>query len=211
MSDLVLYHAAPSRSMVAHWMLEELGVPYRIELLDLDAKDQKRPEYLAINPMGRVPALRHGDVVVTETAAICAYLAEAFPDAGLDVPVGSPERGPYLRWLFFAPVTMEPAILWQTLDLPGDMEYRPFADLAEVADVLRDAVRGREFIVGGRFTAADVMVGSSIMWGTQLMPVLPRHPELLEYWARLEQRPAWQRSFGEDQKIMQARQAGGGA
>jgi glutathione S-transferase len=197
--------------MVAHWMLEELGVPYRIELLDLDAKDQKRPEYLAINPMGRVPALRHGDVVVTETAAICAYLAEAFPDAGLDVPVGSPERGPYLRWLFFAPVTMEPAILWQTLDLPGDMEYRPFADLAEVADVLRDAVRGREFIVGGRFTAADVMVGSSIMWGTQLMPVLPRHPELLEYWARLEQRPAWQRSFGEDQKIMQARQAGGGA
>jgi glutathione S-transferase len=89
-SELVLYHAVPSRSIVVHWMLEEVGEPYDIELLSLDAEDHKKPEYLAVNPMGRVPALCHGDVVVTETAAICAYFAEAFPDAGLDIPAGSP-------------------------------------------------------------------------------------------------------------------------
>ena len=204
MPELVLYHAAPSRSITTHWMLEELGVPYRLEVLDLQAEDNRRPEYLAINPLGKVPALTHGDVLVTETAAICAYLADAFPEAGLGVPMDSPDRGPYLRWLFFAPVTAEPAVLWETLDLPNDPGYQPFAALADVARVLADAVRGRQYIVGDHFTAADVMLGSMIMWGTQLMPVLPRHPELLEYWAGLETRPAWQKSFGEDQKLMQA-------
>ncbi|MEM8766115.1 MAG: glutathione S-transferase [Pseudomonadota bacterium] len=203
MTDLVLYHAAPSRSMVAHWMLEELGEPYRIELLSLQAGENRLPEYLAVNPLGKVPALRHGEVLVTETAAICAYLADAFPAAGLGVPLASPDRGAYLRWLFFAPVTAEPAVLWEALSLPKDMENPPFAAMEDVARVLADAVRGREFIVGDHFTAADVMIGSTIMWGTQLMPVLPRHPELLEYWAGLEQRPAWQKSFAEDQKIMQ--------
>lgn len=204
MSDLVLYHAVPSRSITTHWMLEEIGEEYEIELLSIEAEDHKRPDYLVVNPLGKVPALKHGATVVTETAAICAYLAETFPGAGLDVPVGTPDRGAYLRWLFFAPVTAEPAVLWKTLQLPDDVEYKPFADLEDVARVLADAVRGREFIVGDHFSAADVMIGSMIMWGTQLMPVLPPHPELTEYWARLEQRPAWQRSFGEDQKLMAA-------
>ena len=188
--------------MVVHWMLEEVGEPYEIELLSLDDEDHKKPEYLGINPMGRVPALRHGDVVVTETAAICTYLAEAFPDAGLDVPAGSPLRGQYLRWMFFAPVTVEPAIQWQMLDL-GKTEYEPFATGDEVAEVLRDALREREFIVGDRFSAADVMIGSTIFWGTQLVPLLPAHPELVAYWSRLEQREAWQKAHGEDQRIMQ--------
>lgn len=204
MSDLVLYHAVPSRSIIPHWMLEEVGEAYDIELLSLEALDHKKPEYLAVNPLGKVPALKHGDTVVTETAAICAYLAETFPAAGLDVAVGSAHRGAYLRWLFFAPVTAEPAILWQTLQLPEDAEYRPFADMEDVARVLADAVKDREFIVGDHFSAADVMIGSLIMWGTQLMPVLPPHPELLEYWSRLEKRPAWQRSFGEDRKLIAA-------
>lgn len=202
MSGLVLYHAVPSRSIVAHWMLEEIGEPYEIRLMSLEAEDHKRPEYLAVNPMGKVPALKHGEIVVTETAAICAYLAEAFPDAGLNVPPGSPDRAAYLRWLFFAPVTAEPAVLWQTLELPADLEYRPFAELEDVARVLADALRGREFIVGDHFSAADVMIGSTIMWGTQLMPVMPPLPELTDYWGRLSARPAWQRSFGEDQKLM---------
>lgn len=211
MSELVLYHAVPSRSITTHWMLEELGVPYRIELLSLEAEEHKRPEYLAINPLGKVPALKHGDVVVTETAAICAYLADAFPEAGLNVPVGAPERGEYLRWLFLAPVTLEPAVLWRTLDVPKNTEYQPFADLDAVAAMLADALRGRRFIVGDHFTAADVMIGASIMWGTQLMPVMPKHPELLDYWKGLEQRPAWQRSFGEDRKLMQAKPAPAGS
>jgi len=204
MSDLVLYHAVPSRSIVVHWMLEEVGEPYDIELLSIEAEDHKQPEYLAVNPMGKVPALKHGDLVITETAAICAYLAEAFPAAGLEVPAGTPGRSEYLRWLFFAPVTAEPAVLWETLQLPDDLEYTPFAALNDVARVLADAVRDREFIVGDHLSAADVMIGSTIMWGTELMPVLPRLPELTEYWGRLAARSAWQRSFGEDQKLMAA-------
>ena len=205
MSDLVLYHAVPSRSMVVHWMLEEVGEPYDIELLSLEAEEHKRQSYLAINPLGRVPALRHGDTVVTETAAIVTYLAETFPDAGLNVPVGSPSRGAYLRWMFFAPVTAEPAVLWETLDLPADMEYKPFAGVEEVAAVLRDAIGDREFILEDRFTAADVMIGTTVMWGTRLMPVMPQHPELMAYWERLEQRPGWQRASAQDQKIMAAK------
>ena len=130
MSNLTLYYAVPSRGMVVHWMLEELGQPYDRKILDLDAEEHKTPEYLAINPMGKVPALIHGDRVVTETAAINVYLAEAFPQAGLSVPVESPLRVAYLSWMFFAPVTAEPAILWKALgNVVTDVDYKPFADL----------------------------------------------------------------------------------
>jgi glutathione S-transferase len=203
MTDLLLYHAVPSRSMTIHWLLEELGEPYEIELLNLEAEDHQRPEYLAINPMRRVPTLVHGDVVVTETAAICAYVADAFPDANLGVPVDSPLRGSYYRWLFFAPVSAEPAILWRALgEVKTEVDYRPFAEVEDVADTLRSAVAGREFVVGDQFTVADIRIGTTIMWGTRLMPVLPAHPELVEYWERLGQRPAWQRAYAEDQALM---------
>ena len=99
-----------------HWLLEELKVPYKLHVLDMSTEDHKKPEYLAINPMGKVPALQHGDRIMSETAAICTYLAEAFPDSGLHIPVDSPFRADYLKWLFFAPVTAEPSILWQALD-----------------------------------------------------------------------------------------------
>src|ERR1700674_3374115 len=100
MADLTLYHAAPSRSSIVHWMLEEVGEPYDVELLSLKNGDNRKADYLKVNPMGKVPALRHGDVVVTEVAAICTYLADAFPGAKLNVPVGDARRGPYLKWLF---------------------------------------------------------------------------------------------------------------
>ncbi len=203
MSDLVHYYSVPSRGMVTHWMLEEVGVPYENRLLDFSRDEQKSTEYLAINPMGRVPALIHGDTTITETAAIVAYLADAFPQADLGMPVDSKHRGSYLRWLFFAPVSAEPAILWKALGkVVTEVDYKPFAEVEEVANTLADAVRGKEFIVGDRFTAADVMVGTTIMWGTELMPVLPRLPELTDYWGRLSQRPAWQRASSEDQKHM---------
>jgi glutathione S-transferase len=153
--------------------------------------------------LGRVPTLTHGDVVVTETAAICAYLADAFPEAGLGIPTDSPERGAYLRWLFFAVASAEPSILWKSLgEVKTERDYVPYSDVEEVAQTLALAVKGREYIVGDHFTAADVMIGTTIMWGLQLMPVLPPLPELTEYWGRLEQRPAWQRAFGVDQAMM---------
>lgn len=205
MSNLVLYYAVPSRGMTVHWMLEEIGEPYETRLLSLEKDEHKTPDFLAINPMGRVPVLVHGDVIVTETAAICAYLAESFPDAGLNVPLDSPDRGAYLRWLFFAPVSAEPSILWESLGkITTERDYKPFADIADVAKTLAAAVKNKEFIVDGHFTAADVMIGSTIMWGTQLMPVLPQLTELTEYWGRLEQRKAWRRSFGEDKALMES-------
>jgi glutathione S-transferase len=110
MAELTLYHAAPSRSSIVRWMLEETGEPYDIHLLSLAKGEQMTPDFLAINPMGKVPALLHGDVVITEAAAICAYLADAFPKAGLSIPIGDPRRGVYLKWLFFGPSCVEPAI-----------------------------------------------------------------------------------------------------
>jgi glutathione S-transferase len=110
MTDLTLFHIAPSRSSIVHWMLEEVGEPYNLHLLSMKRGEQRQPAILAANPMGKVPALKHGEVVVTEAAAICLYLAEAFPKAGLDVPVGDPRRGLYLKWLFFGPSCLEPAI-----------------------------------------------------------------------------------------------------
>ncbi len=110
MAQLTLYHASPSRSSIVLWMLEEVGQPYDIKLIKLSAGDNLKPEYLAINPMGKVPALKHGDVVVTEVAAICAYLADEFPDKKLNIPVGTPKRGEYFKWLFFGPSVIEPAM-----------------------------------------------------------------------------------------------------
>ena len=111
MAELMLYHAAPSRSSIIRWMLEEIGVPYDLQLLKLAEGEQHTPAYRAINPMGKVPALKHGDVVITEAAAICTYLADAFPQAGLNIPIGDKRRGAYLKWLFFGPSCMEPAVV----------------------------------------------------------------------------------------------------
>ena len=203
MSSLVHYYAVPSRGMVTHWMLEELGQPYENRLLDLSREEHKQPDYLEVNPMGRVPALVHNGRVVTETAAIVAYLADAFPEAGLSVPLDSPDRGEYLRWLFFAPVSAEPAVMWKALGrITTEVDDRPFAEVQEVAETLAGVLSDREYMVGDRFTAADVMIGTTIMWGTQLMPVLPPLPELLAYWDRLSRRPAWQRANAEDQALM---------
>src|SRR4051812_12765237 len=111
MPQLRLYHAAPSRSSIAHWMLEELGEPYERQVLSLAKAEHRAHAYLAINPMGKVPALKHGDVVITEAAAICTYLADEFPRAKLNAPIGDPRRGAYLKWLFFSPSCVEPAMM----------------------------------------------------------------------------------------------------
>src|SRR6184192_4242421 len=111
MAKLTLYHAAPSRSSITRWMLEDIGEPYDIHLLSLSKGENRRADYLAVNPMGKVPALRHGDAVITEAAAICAYLADEFPRAKLSVPIGDARRGSYLKWLCFGPSCIEPAMM----------------------------------------------------------------------------------------------------
>src|SRR5205809_6538529 len=167
MSKLTLYHAAPSRSSIVHWMLEEVGEPYDIHLVSFKKGENLKPEYLAVNPMGKVPALRHGDVVMTEAAAICTYLADEFPKAKLNVPVGDPRRGVYLKWLFFGPSCVEPAMFDRAYPRkeaapPTAVGYGSFE---LVTDVLAEAVATGPFLMGEQFTAADVVVGSGLRWG----------------------------------------------
>lgn len=202
MPQLTLFHASPSRSSIVLWMLEELGQPYDIHLLSLSKGDNQTPEYLAVNPMGKVPALRHGDTVITEVAAICTYLADEFPDAKLNVPIGTPRRGVYLKWLFFGPSCMEPAVIDRAA--PRKEEARrsmlSYGDFDTVMNVVAQAVAKGPYILGEQFTAADVVIGSQIRFG-MLFKLLPERKEFLDYAARLAARPASQRAQAKDKEL----------
>jgi glutathione S-transferase len=156
----------------------------------------KSPEYLAINPMGKVPAVRHGDTVVTECAAICAYLADAFPQAGLAPASGSRERGPFYRWLFFAAGPLEQAATNKALGLavPEDKEGMVgYGSLERVLGVLESELSARDFIAGPAFSAADVYVGAHVGWGMQF-GTIDKRPAFERYYARLADRPALKRA-----------------
>jgi glutathione S-transferase len=205
MADLLLYHAAPSRSSIVRWMLEEVGEPYDLHLLSLSKGEHRKPDYLAVNPSGKVPALKHKDVVITEAAAICAYLADAFPAAKLALPIGDPRRGVYFQWLFFGPSCMEPAV--QDRAFPRKEGARESAlgyrDLDVVSDILAKAVTQGAWLMGEQFTAADVVIGSGLRWGT-MFKLIPERPEFTAYVGRLSERPALQRATAKDQELMAA-------
>jgi glutathione S-transferase len=209
MSKLTLYHAAPSRSSIVHWMLEEVGEPYDIQLVSFKKGENLKPDYLAINPMGKVPALRHGDVVITEAAAICAYLADEFPNAKLNIPVGNSSRGVYLKWLFFGPSCLEPAIMERAYPRK---EAPPRAALGFGAydtaiDVLANAAgRAKPYLMGEQFTAADVVIGSGLRWG-MMFKLVPERSEFTAYIARLNERPALKRAMERDGKLQAQQEA----
>jgi glutathione S-transferase len=200
MAKLTLYHAAPSRSSIVRWMLEEIGEPYDIHLLSLSRGDNRAPDYLAINPMGKVPALQHGEVVITEAAAICTYLADEFLRAGLNVPVGV-----YLKWLFFGPSCIEPAIMDRAF--PRKEEGRRaalgYGDFDTVTNVVAQAVARGPYLLGEQFTAADVVIGSTLRWG-MMFKLLPERPEFLAYTSRLGERSALQRAEAKDKELAAA-------
>jgi glutathione S-transferase len=205
MASLTLYHIAPSRSSIVHWMLEEVGQPYDIHLLSMKRGEQRAPDYLAVNPMGKVPALRHGDMVITEAAAICAYLADEFPQAKLNVPIGDPRRGLYLKWLFFGPSCVEPAVTDRAFPRkegtsPGMLGY---GDYDTVVNVVAAAVAKGPYLMGEQFTAADVVIGSGLRWGMQFK-LLPERSEFVAYAGRLAQRPALRRSEAKDKELAAA-------
>ncbi|GED21810.1 glutathione S-transferase family protein [Halomonas halmophila] len=189
---LVFYTNPLSRSSIVHWMLEEVGADYRMEVLEFgDA--MKSPAYLAINPMGKVPAIRHGDTVVTEAAAICAYLADAFPEAGL-APAPA-ERGEYYRWLFFAAGPLEAAVSLKGCGFqptPEQERMLGFGRLEQVLETLEGAVDGKEYIAGNRFSAADVYVASHLSWGMQF-GTIEKRPAFEAYCRGLETRTASRR------------------
>ena len=210
--ELVFYTNPMSRGRIVRWMLEEIGRPYRTELLEYGTT-MKAPEYLRINPMGKVPALRHGDTVVTECAAICCYLADAFPDVGLAPSPGDRLRGPYYRWLFFAAGPLEAATTNKAFGLEPPVERKGmvgYGSLAEVLAVFEAALSEREYLVGDRFTAADAYVGSHIGWGMHFGTVEKR-PAFERYFARLSARPAAVRAREiDDVLVAQARQTAAG-
>jgi len=205
MADLTLYHIAPSRSSVVHWMLEEIGEPFDLHVLDGKKEEHRQPDYLAINPMGKVPALRHGDAIITEVAAICCYLADAFPQARLNIPIGDPRRGPYLKWLFFNPGALEPAIMdraFKRADSPPRAAMG-YGDFDTTMDVVARAVRRSPFLLGDQFTAADLVIGSTLRWGMMTNLIEPR-AEFTDYMARFADRPAFKRTVAKDEEIAKA-------
>jgi glutathione S-transferase len=197
MADLVLYTNPMSRGRIARWMLEEVGEPYEAIFVDY-GPPMKGPEHLALNPMGKVPVLAHGDVVVTECAAICAYLADAFPGAGLAPDAG--RRGAYYRWLFFAAGPLESAVTNLGLGVVVPEDKKGFVGYGSLEDVL-GAIEGllseRPYVAGDRFTAADVYLGAQIIWGMQFGTV-PQRPAFEAYAARLKARPAAMRAQAAD-------------
>lgn len=203
MADGLVFYTNPmSRGRVVRWMLEEVGCPYRAEVLEYGA--MKAPAYLAVNPMGKVPALRHGDAVVTETAAICAYLADAFPQAGLAPPPGDRLRGPYYRWLFFAAGPLEAAATNEAFgfSVPEGREgMAGYGSLAAVLDVLEGAVSRGGHLVGDAFTAADLYLGSHIGWGMEF-GTIERRPAFERYWKRVGSRPAALRAKAIDDALL---------
>jgi len=207
MSDELVFYTNPqSRGRVVRWMLEEVGQPYRTELLEFGAA-MKSAEYRRINPMGKVPALCHGSTVVTEGAAICAYLADAFPAAQLAPASGSLLRGPYYRWLFFAAGPVEAAASNRALGLsvPAGREAMMGYGTYELAmQVLEQAVSGGDYLVGDRFSAADVYLGSHIGFGMQF-GTIEKRPAFERYWARISARPAKQRADEKDNALLKPR------
>ncbi|MGB7263217.1 MAG: glutathione S-transferase family protein [Albidovulum sp.] len=196
---LTLYSNPMSRGRIARWMLEEVGQPYEVRYLDY-GPDMKAPDYLAVNPMGKVPALVHGDKVVTEYAAICAYLADAFPEAGL----APAERSAYYRWLFFGAGPFEAAVISNALGFEVPQERRGmvgFGSLETTLTALERALADSPNLAGDRFSAADVATGSQIGWGLRFGTIEPR-PVLQAYWDRLSARPALQRANDADNAAM---------
>lgn len=194
MSPTLTFYTNPhSRGRIARWMLEEVGADYETEVLDYGTT-MKAPEYLAINPMGKVPAIRHGDAVVTEVAAICAYLADAFPDAGLAPSLN--DRARYYRWLFFAAGPLESAVVNTALgfEVPADRQVMAgYGSLPTALDALETALADSEFVAGDSFTAADVYVGAQVSWGLQFGTIEKREA-FVDYAERATDREAYRRA-----------------
>jgi glutathione S-transferase len=203
MPSLTLYTNPMSRGRISRWMLEEVGEPYETVVLDYGTT-MKAPDYLAINPMGKVPAIRHGDAVVTEAAAICAYLADAFPDKGLAPPHGSPLRASYYRWLFFAAGPVEAAVTAKALGLLAPEDKKAMAGYGsyeEAINALETALVPGPYICGETFTAADLYVGAQLGWG-MMFGTIAKRPTFSEYVGRIQSRPAALRANELDDALM---------
>lgn len=200
---LTLYHHPQSRSRGIRVMLEELGADYRIELVDLQAGEQRRPEFLALNPLGKLPTLVDGDTVVTEQVAVYLHLADRFPESGLAPPVGDPARGSYLRWMVYYASCFEPAVVDRALKREaGEPMMSPYRDFDTMLAAIVAQIDPGPWVLGEHFSAADVLWGTAFWWTTQFGAV-PETPAIKQYIARTSARPAFQRAAELDRQLLQ--------
>ena len=198
-SRIVFYHNPQSRAVMVRWMLEECGADYEIRHVDLQKGENRQPDYLAINPMGKIPAIVVGGTVITEVAAIIAWLADAYPDAGLAPAVGSTERGTWYRWLFFGGSCIEPAVA-EEMFKRAPVERKSAIGWGSIADVvaaIEAGLRPGPWLLGERFSAADVYVGAELGWAVQCGEQQVQESKVIgEYSARCRQRPAFAKAMG---------------
>lgn len=201
---LTFYHNPQSRAAMAHWMLEEVGADYDIELISFEKGENKTPEFLAVNPMGKLPTLVAGDTVITEAPAIIAWLADAYPEAGLAPVPGSPERGTYYRWLFFGGSCFEPAMVDKMFERPAPKQSGAlgWGSYDQVVDTLeREALVPGPYLLGEAFTAADVYIAAELWWARGFgAPRLKESEAITAYLDRVTARDAFKRSIGKDLK-----------
>jgi glutathione S-transferase len=204
---ITLYHAPNTRSSGALTLLEELGAPYDLHVLNMKAGEQRQPAYLAVNPMGKVPAIKHGDALITEQVAISIYLADLFPAAKLAPPIGDPLRGPYLRWLVFYASCFEPAVVDRACKRePGPLPMVPYGDFDTMLGTLTDQLGRGPCLLGERFSAADVLWGGALTW-TTMFKLVPELPVIAAYTARHAARPAVAKAREIDAKLAAAQEA----
>ena len=192
-----LFWAPRSRSMRALWMMEEIGQPYERALIDIRSGVQDQPDYRKVNPLGKVPAIEDDGVFVSESGAVIAYLADRYPEAGLAPAIGDPARGPYLKWLFFSSV-IEGAMLEKFAKLELPKSTVGWGSYALVVDALDQALAKGPWLLGERFTAADVLIGSDIWFAVDQFKVFERRPNFSAYIERCLARPALQRAIAID-------------
>jgi glutathione S-transferase len=210
--EVTLFHSPQTRSTGALILLEELNAPYRLQLLDLRGRQEHRqPGFLAINPMGKVPAIRHGDAVVTEQVAIFIYLADLYPEAGLAPPIGDPLRGPYLRWMAFYGSCFEPAIVDRSLKREAaPVATSPYGDFDAVISTLLGQLAAGPYFLGERFTALDVLWGQGLGWILHF-GLVPSSALLRDYVARIQARPAVVRALAKDSELASGLQSAAAA
>jgi glutathione S-transferase len=202
---IIFYHSPQSRSAGTRFLLEELGADYEVRLLDLKKGEQRQGEYLDVNPMGKVPAIVHNGALVTEQGAVFTYLADLYPEAGITPAIGDPLRGPYLRWMFFYGSSYEPALIDRSMKRePAPPSTSPYGDYDTMLKTLWDQLGDGPYLLGDRFTAADVLWGTALRW-TTMFKLVPETPAVKAYIERVTSRPAALRAAKKDEEIVAAR------
>jgi glutathione S-transferase len=188
---ITLFHAPQTRSSATLTLLEELGAPYELHVLNMKVGEQRRSDYLAVNPLGKVPAIRHRGALVTEQVAIFLYLADLFPAAGLAPAIGDPGRGPYLRWLVYYAACYEPAVVDRAMKRePAPLAMSPYGDFDTMLGTVVARLAASPHLLGDTLSAADLLWGMALQWGT-MFKLVPENPVIADYVARMTARPSF--------------------